>query len=63
MKLSKSFSDFKKNHFRKKHQVIFFKKKCSNYKKIENIFNFILSKKNSFIFSLLKKAKLEVDTP
>ena len=58
MKLSKSFSDFKKNHFRKKHQVIFFKKKCSNYKKIENIFNFILSKKNSFIFESVEKGKI-----
>ena len=50
MKLNISFKDFKKNHLKKKHQVLFIKKKCRDYSKVENLFRFILAEKNSFIF-------------
>ena len=57
MKINVSFENFKKNHKKKKSQVLFFEERCSNYKKIENIFNLILSKKNSFIFESVEKGK------
>ena len=58
MKINISFQNFKKNHIKKKSQVIFVKKKCLNYKKIENLFNLILSKKNSFIFESVEKGRI-----
>ena len=57
MKINISFKNFKKNHLRKKNQLLFIEKKCSNYKKIENIYKLILSKKNSFIFESVEKGK------
>ncbi len=57
MKINLSFQKFKKNHLRKKNQILFIEKKCQDYKKIENIFNLILSKKNSFIFESVEKGK------
>ena len=58
MKLNISFKEFKKNHLRKKNQIIFIKKKCKNYSKIENLFKFILAEKNSFIFESVEKGKI-----
>ena len=59
MKLNISFTDFKKNHSKKKHQVLFFSRKCSNYTKIENLFKFLLVEKNSFIFESVEKGKIK----
>ncbi len=57
MKINISFEKFKKNHQKRKSQVLFIEKKCLDYKKIENIYNLILSKKNSFIFESVEKGK------
>ena len=59
MKLNISFKDFKKNHSKKKNQILFFTKKCTNYYKIENLFNFLLVEKNSFIFESVEKGKIK----
>ena len=58
MKINISFQNFKKNHKKKKSQILFVEKKCLNYKKVENLFNLILSKKNSFIFESVEKGKI-----
>ena len=55
MKLNISFSSFKKNHKFKKDQLIFKVKTCKDYKQVENIFNFLLVEKNSFIFESVEK--------
>ena len=55
MKINISFNEFKKNHNKKKHQILFKSKSCAEYFKIENLYKFLLSEKNSFIFGLLKK--------
>jgi len=55
MKLNISFNSFKKNHKLKKDQLIYRVKKCKDYKQVENIFNFLLVKKNSFIFESVEK--------
>ena len=55
MKININFQSFKKNHLKKKSQVLFIDRKCLDYKKIENIYNLILSKKNSFIFESVEK--------
>ena len=58
MKLNISFNSFKKNHKLKKDQVIYRVKKCKDYKKVENIFNFLLVEKNSFIFESVEKGTI-----
>ena len=57
MKINLNFKDFRNNHLKKKSQILFVERRCLNYKKIENIFNLILSKKNSFIFESVEKGK------
>ena len=57
MKLNISFSSFKKNHKLKKNQLIYKVQPCKDYTKVENIFNFILVEKNSFIFESVEKGK------
>ena len=57
MKININFRNFKSNHIKKKNQILFIEKRCTNYKKIENIYNLILSKKNSFIFESVEKGK------
>ena len=57
MKINVSFENFKKKHKKRKNQILFVEKRCLNYKKVENIFNLILSKKNSFIFESVEKGK------
>ena len=59
MKLNISFKDFKKNHSKKKHQVLFFSKKCNDYRKVENLYKFLLVEKNSFIFESVEKGKIK----
>ena len=49
MKINLKLKNFRNNHLKKKNQILFIERRCLNYKKIENIFNLILSKKNSFI--------------
>ena len=58
MKLSVSFGLFKNNHKNKKDQLIYSKKTCKDYKKVENLFNFILAEKNSFIFESVEKGTI-----
>ena len=58
MKLNISFKEFKKRHLGKKNQIIFLKKKCKDYSRIENLFKFILVEKNSFIFESVEKGKM-----
>jgi len=58
MKLNISFNSFKKNHKLKKDQLIFKVKNCNDYKQVENIFNFLLVEKNSFIFESVEKGKI-----
>ena len=57
MKINLNFKNFRNNHLKKKNQILFIERRCLNYKKIENIFNLILSKKNSFIFESVEKGK------
>ena len=58
MKLNISFSSFKKKHKSKKNQLIYRVKKCKDYKQVENIFNFLLVEKNSFIFESVEKGTI-----
>ncbi len=58
MKISTSLSEFKKNHSKKKHQILFKSQSCKNYDKIENLYKFLLAEKNSFIFESVEKGKI-----
>ena len=58
MKLNISFGSFKKNHKSKKDQIVYSVKKCKDYKQVENIFNFLLVEKNSFIFESVEKGTI-----
>jgi anthranilate synthase component 1 len=58
MKLNISFSSFKNNHKLKKDQLIYKVVNCNDYKQVENIFNFLLVEKNSFIFESVEKGKI-----
>ena len=58
MKLNISFSSFEKNHKLKKDQIIYRVKNCIDYKQVENIFNFLLVEKNSFIFESVEKGTI-----
>ncbi len=55
MRLNISFKEFKKNHSKKKHQILFRSLNCRNYHKVENLFKFLLAEKNSFIFESVEK--------
>ena len=55
MRLNISFSSFKKNHRLKKDQIVYKVKDCQDYRQVENIFNFLLVEKNSFIFESVEK--------
>ena len=59
MKINITLNQFKKNHNKKKHQVLFRSKICKNYYKVENLFKFLLSEKNSFIFESVEKGKIK----
>ena len=58
MKLNISFNSFKKNHKLKKDQLIYKVKNCKDYKQVENIFNFLLVEKDSFIFESVEKGTI-----
>ena len=55
MKLSTDLERFKRLHKKKFNQTIHFSLRCNNYKFIENLYKFILVKKNSFIFESVEK--------
>ncbi len=59
MKINISLKEFKKKHLKKKHQVLFKSRKCTDYYKVENLFKFLLSEKNSFIFESVEKGKIK----
>ena len=59
MKLSTSLESFKKLHKNKKYnQAIYYSQNCKNYNFIENLYKFILVKKNSFIFESVEKGTI-----
>ncbi len=55
MKLNTGFAKFKKLHKCKNSQTISYSENCKNYSFIENLYKFILAKKNSFIFESVEK--------
>ena len=59
MQISNNFKEFKNNHLRKKHQVLFKSHKCNDYVRVENLFKFLLAEKNSFIFESVEKGKIK----
>ena len=59
MKINLSFKEFKKNHSKKKHQVLFRTRSCNQYYKVENLFKFLLAEKNSFIFESVEKGTIK----
>ena len=58
MKINLSFKEFKKNHSKKKHQILFRARACNKYLKVENLFRFLLAEKNSFIFESVEKGTI-----
>ncbi len=59
MNLNISFNNFKKNHQKKKHQILFRSRTCKHYYKVENLFKFLLAEKNSFIFESVEKGTIK----
>jgi len=59
MKINISFKEFKNNHFKKKHQILFRSRSCKKYYKVENLFKFLLAEKNSFIFESVEKGTIK----
>ena len=59
MKINISFKEFKINHSKKKHQILFRSRSCKNYYKVENLFKFLLAEKNSFIFESVEKGSIK----
>ncbi len=59
MKINISFKEFKSNHSKKKHQVLFRTSSCNQYDKVENLFKFLLAEKNSFIFESVEKGTIK----
>ena len=53
-----NFKDFKKNHLKKKNQILFKTKSCKDYSKVENLFRLLLAEKNSFIFESVEKGEI-----
>ena len=58
MKLNTSLANLKRNHKKKNNQTIFYIENCKNYDFVENLYKFILSKKNSFIFESVEKGTI-----
>ena len=59
MKINLNFQEFKKNHSKKKHQILFRIRSCNQYYKVENLFRFLLAEKNSFIFESVEKGTIK----
>ena len=55
MQINIGLQEFKINHTKKKHQILFRSLDCRNYYKIENLYKFLLAEKNSFIFESVEK--------
>ncbi len=55
MQVNINFSEFKKKHHKKIHQILFKSFHCKNYYRIENLYKFLLAEKNSFIFESVEK--------
>ena len=58
MGININFKDFKKNHFKKKHQILYESFNCKDYKNVENLYKFLLAEKNSFIFESVEKGSI-----
>ena len=58
MKLKTSLNKFKRLHKSNQNQSIFFSQKCTNYNFVENLYKFILVKKNSFIFESVERGEV-----
>ena len=58
MKINVSLDKFKKTIIKNIHQILFSSKMCKNYQKVENLFKFLLTEKNSFIFESVEKGKI-----
>ncbi len=58
MKLNINFQTFEKNHKKKKNQLIYIVKENIKYSSVENLFNFLLVEKNSFIFESVEKGNI-----
>ena len=59
MKINLSFKEFKNNHSKKKHQILFRTRSCNQYRRVENLFRFLLAEKNSFIFESVEKGTIK----
>ena len=59
MKINIGFKEFKDNHSKKKHQILFRSRSCNHYHKVENLFRFLLAEKNSFIFESVEKGTIK----
>ena len=59
MKINKSFKEYKINHSKNIHQILFRSRSCKNYYKVENLFKFLLAEKNSFIFESVEKGTIK----
>ena len=59
MKLNVSLNNFRKTHSLKKHQILYKSRACTDYSKVENLFKFLLTEKNSFIFESVEKGKIK----
>ena len=59
MRINTSFYNFKKNHSKKKHQILFRTKSFNQYYKVENLFRFLLAEKDSFIFESVEKGTIK----
>jgi len=58
MKLNTSFGNFKRLHRSKHNQTVVCSQNCKNYTFVENLYKFILVKKNSFIFESVEKGSV-----
>ena len=58
MQINQSFTDFKKKHLKKNHQILFKTYNCKKYYKVENLYKFLLAEKNSFIFESVEKGTI-----
>ena len=59
MKINRSFKEYKINHSKNIHQILFRSRSCKNYYKVENLFKFLLAEKNSFIFESVEKGTVK----
>ena len=59
MKINKSFKEYKINHSKNIHQILFRSRSCKNYYNVENLFRFLLAEKNSFIFESVEKGTVK----